>query len=251
MFKKNIQIEICSYSLESAINAQKAGANRIELCNGIFEGGTTPSFGLIKETRKSIDIDIFVMVRPRGGDFLYDESEFKVIKAEIEILKTLNIQGIVVGFLKRNGEVDQIKLKQIVKLAHPLKVVFHRAIDLTPDPKQALNTIIDSGCIRILTSGQKNKAIDGIDVIKELILKANGKIEIMVGAGINEINAQKLLNLNIDALHLSGSSFRESKMTFKNQTITMSSINENSENSIQFSDYGKIKAIIEKIKPQN
>lgn len=241
---KKIQIEVCAYSLESCISAEKAGANRIELCSGLYEGGLTPPIGLILESIKSVNIDIFAMVRPRGGDFFYSQSELRVIYSEIEAIKKTNLAGIVIGFLKKNGEVDTQKLKEIVDISYPLKVTFHRAIDLTPNPFDALNTIIECGCIRILTSGQQNFAIDGIETIEKLVKMANNKIEIMAGSGIDVQNAGKFILKNIDALHLSASSYRNSEMTFNNPKVPMGNLNLKFENQIQFADFEKIKSIV-------
>jgi copper homeostasis protein len=243
MLKSPIQIEVCAYSLESCLNAKKAGANRIELCSGIFEGGTTPSYGLVKQALKSVDLDIFVMVRPRGGDFFYSKSELNVIYSDIQELKKTNIQGIVIGILKRNGEVDKKRLKEIVEISYPLKVTFHRAIDITPDPFEALEIIIDSGCNRILTSGQKQKAIEGLETIKKLKLQANNKIEIMAGSGININNAKQFIEIKIDALHLSASSYKPTKMVSTNN-ISMSSMNNKNESKIQYAQIKKIKEIV-------
>lgn len=242
--KKVIQIEVCAYSVESCITAEKAGANRIELCSGLYEGGLTPSIGLIIESKKAVNIEVFVMVRPRGGDFYYNETELKVIYSEIKAIKKTKVQGIVIGFLKKNGEVDTKILKEIVDYSYPLKVVFHRAIDLTPDPYDALEAIIDSGCIRILTSGHQNFAIDGIDTIEKLIKIANKNIEIMAGSGINAQNAEKFILKNIDALHLSASSYRNSEMTYNNSKVPMGNFKLKFENQIQFADFEKIKSIV-------
>ena len=242
--QKIIQIEVCAYSVESCITAEKAGANRIELCSGLYEGGLTPSIGLIIESKKAVNIEIFVMVRPRGGDFYYNETELKVIYSEIKAIKKTKVQGIVIGFLKKNGEVDTKILKEIVDYSYPLKVVFHRAIDLTPDPYDALEAIIDSGCIRILTSGHQNFAIDGIDTIEKLIKIANKNIEIMAGSGINAQNAEKFILKNIDALHLSASSYRNSEMTYNNSKVPMGNFKLKFENQIQFADFEKIKSIV-------
>lgn len=242
--QKVIQLEVCAYSVESCITAEKAGANRIELCSGLYEGGLTPSIGLIMESKKSVNIDIYAMVRPRGGDFYYNETELKVIYSDIEAIKKTKVQGIVIGFLKKNGEVDVPKLKEIVDFSYPLKVVFHRAIDLTPDPYDALAAIIESRCVRILTSGQQNIAIDGIDTIDKLVKIANNKIEIMAGSGINVQNAGKLISKNIDALHLSASSYRNSEMTFNDTKVPMGNFNLKFENQIQFADFHKIQSIV-------
>jgi copper homeostasis protein len=246
--KKSIKVEVCSFSLESCQNAEIAGANRIELCAGLYEGGTTPSAGLISLVKKEVNIDLFVMIRPRGGDFLYSIQEKKVMKADIEMAKKLGADGIVLGILKKNGEVDLAATKEMVETAWPLKITFHRAIDVSVDPFEALEAIIESGCVRILTSGQQNKAIDGLNMIEALVKKAQNRIEIMAGSGINAVNAQSFLEKGVNALHLTGKAVRASEMAFRKSKVSMSELEGISEFDLTFSDVEKIKKIVEIVK---
>jgi copper homeostasis protein len=185
-------IEVCAYSLESCINAQAGGAGRIELCGGLGEGGTTPSAGLIEVVRQHIDIDLYVMIRPRGGDFVYDVFEEEIMRKDIDLAKKLGANGVVLGILTADGQVDVQRTKALVDYASPLKVTFHRAFDLTPDPVKALKAVIETGAERILTSGQKATAIQAIDLLRKLAQESNGAIEIMAGGGVNHTNAAEL-----------------------------------------------------------
>jgi copper homeostasis protein len=188
-------VEICAFSLESCLIAQRAGANRIELCGGMFEGGTTPSAGLIRMATQSIKIPIYVMIRPRGGDFCYSETEFEVMKTDILLAKNLGTNGLVFGILNPDGTVDSGRNKELIELAKPLGVTFHRAFDVSREPFEALESIIECGFERILTSGQKNTAIEGKGLLAELVKKANHRIEIMAGSGVNAQNAVELWQL--------------------------------------------------------
>ncbi len=241
---KSIKIEICAFSLESCLAAEKGGANRIELCGSMYEGGTTPSAGLIQVAKQRVNIEIHAMIRPRGGDFCYSDDEISVMQADIRMAKELGCEGIVLGILKPDGQVNVAQIKALIALAKPMKVTFHRAIDMTPDYLKALEDIIETGFDRILTSGQKNKAIDGIENIKKLVKQANGRIEIIAGSGVNADNAQMLIHTGVDALHLTGRSIRDSKMIYRKEGIAMGGLSEVPEYEIVYSDFKKIRAVV-------
>jgi copper homeostasis protein len=238
-------VEICAFSLESCLIAQRAGANRIELCGGMFEGGTTPSAGLIRMATQSIKIPIYVMIRPRGGDFCYSETEFEVMKTDILLAKNLGTNGLVFGILNPDGTVDSGRNKELIELAKPLGVTFHRAFDVSREPFEALESIIECGFERILTSGQKNTAIEGKGLLAELVKKANHRIEIMAGSGVNAQNAVELWQTGIDAIHLTGKAITESKMTFRKPDVSMASAAQTNEYEIYESDLKKIEAVIQ------
>lgn len=216
-----MQIEVVAYSLASCIAAQEGSANRVELCASPYEGGTTPSDGLVASARKHLDIVLYVMIRPRGGDFCYDDTEFAVMQAEIESVKRTGADGIVLGILQPDGSVDVARTRQLVALAQPLGVTFHRAFDMTRDPFEALEAVIESGCERILTSGQQPTAIQGKALIQQLVAQSDGRIEIMAGSGVSAENAQQLIETGVSALHLSGKTHYESAMQFRNTHISM------------------------------
>ncbi|PRY32775.1 copper homeostasis protein [Spirosoma oryzae] len=216
-------IEVCAYSLQSCLTAQTAGADRVELCGSLSEGGTTPSIGLITEARRHLNLSLYVMIRPRGGDFLYSDTEIAVMRADIEAAKNVGADGIVLGLLRADGTVDEETTKTLVDLAQPLPVTFHRAFDMSRDPAEALEAIIRTGCARILTSGQATSAESGVPVLQQLVEQAAGRIEIMAGVGVSIRNAQALLNAGVDALHLSGKSSQASPMEYRRQELSMAS----------------------------
>lgn len=238
------KVEVCAFSLESCLVAEQAGASRIELCGGLYEGGTTPSAGLISIVKKQVNIDLFVMIRPRGGDFLYSQADINVMKADIKMAKDLGADGIVLGILQKNGEVNFAQTKELVELAYPLKVTFHRAIDVTPNPYDALEAIIESGCERILTSGQRNKAIDGIETIAKLVEKSKNRIEIMAGAGINAENTHFFLQKGVNAVHLTGKIIVQSQMEYRKENVSMSDIEGISEFGLIQADFQKINNVV-------
>ncbi|MEA5427245.1 copper homeostasis protein CutC [Arcicella lustrica] len=238
-------VEVCAYSFESCIAAEKAQANRIELCSSMFEGGTTPSAGLVKMVTQKVNIEVHAMIRPRGGDFCYSNEEIEVMKADILSMKTLGCAGIVLGILQTDGKVNIQQTAELVKLAAPLQVTFHRAIDMTPNYAEALEAIIEAGCTRVLTSGQKNIAIDGIEEIANLVKQANGRIQIMVGSGVNLNNALTIAQTGVDAIHLTGKSTKDSAMIYRKEGIAMGGLPAVPEYEIAYSDSKKIQAVVQ------
>lgn len=185
-------LETIAFSLRSCSLAQTAGANRIELCDNPGEGGTTPSYGFIKAARQVLTIDLFPIVRPRGGDFLYTEEEFEIMKADVQVCKDLGCDGVVFGLLNEDASIDKVRCKVLVQLAYPMSVTFHRAFDRVIDPSQALEDVIECGFERILTSGFYATAMDGIDNLKKLIQVADERIVIMPGSGVRATNIGEL-----------------------------------------------------------
>lgn len=238
-------LEVCCFSLESCLTAQKAGAYRIELCGGMFEGGTSPSAGLIKLARQNVHIKLYVMIRPRGGDFCYSETEYAVMKEDIQTAKELGADGVVFGLLKPDGGIDIARTKTLVDLAHPMKVTFHRAFDVCAEPFEALETIIELGCERILTSGQRNSAIDGIGLLKTLAEKAGSRIEIMAGGGVSAQNATQLLETGVHALHMTGKGIVNSQMEYRKTDVSMASATLTNEFEMYEADFNKCKAVAE------
>lgn len=194
MTAKQILFEACVDSLESSIAAQEGGADRLELCADLLEGGITPSAGTIDLVCRNVNIPVMVLIRPRGGDFCYSKYEFEEMKRDIELAKQYNISGVALGILNDDGTIDKERTKKLIQLAHPLKITFHRAFDMTRDPFVALNDLINLDVERILTSGQEVSAYKGIKLIEELVIKSKNKIIIMPGGGINENNAAEIVN---------------------------------------------------------
>ncbi len=185
-------LEIAVFNLQSALLAASAGANRLELCENAYEGGTTPSYGTLKTVRQKIDIPVFPIIRPHGGDFLYSDDEFATMQQDVLLCKQLGYEGVVIGLLNADATVDTERTTKLVQLAYPLEVTFHRAFDRTADPLQALENIVQCGCQRILTSGQKPHAVDGQDLIKRLIEQADDRIIVMPGSGVRSNNIKAL-----------------------------------------------------------
>lgn len=213
-------IEIVVYTIESALRAQEGGADRIELCDNPSEGGTTPSFGMIESVRQHVNLDVFVMIRPRGGDFCYSSYEFHSMKRDIDQCQKLSADGVVFGILNADGTIDKKRCKELVDRARPLKVTCHRAFDMTRDPFEALEDCIEVGFDRILTSGQQPSADKGVDVIAELITRAAGRIVIMPGAGVNEQTVAAIVSrTKAKEIHFSASRMREGQMTYRNLAL--------------------------------
>jgi copper homeostasis protein len=186
------KIEIACFNPQSAIIAFENGADRIELCDGLSEGGTTPGFETTKGLREKINIPMYVMVRPRGGDFTYSEAEFDQMKNELTQLKSLDVDGFVFGILDENDEVNVEKNKILVELAQPLPCTFHRAFDRAKGLEDSLEKVIDCGFKTILTSGQKPNVSEGKENLKTLVELSNGRIEILIGGGLRSTNIQDI-----------------------------------------------------------
>ncbi len=188
----NTIIEIASSDFVTTRSAVEGGADRIELCANLAEGGTTPSRGHIIKCRESFSVQLFPIIRPRGGDFLYSKDEFGIMANDIDLCKQAGCDGIVVGLLNIDGTIDMIRTGDLVEQAYPMSVTFHRAFDRCLDPYIALEELIEIGCERVLTSGQKQTAEDGIDLIAELNRLANGRIVIMPGSGVRKENIRMI-----------------------------------------------------------
>ncbi len=214
------KLELIGFTLEGCLLAQEFGADRIELCDNPGEGGTTPSYGFIKAARLLLNIELFPIIRPRGGDFLYSDAEFEIMKSDVQLCKKLGCDGIVIGILQSNGTVDIERSKILVELAYPMGVTFHRAFDRVADPHKALEDIISIGCERILTSGLQPSAPDGMQLIASLIKQADNRIIIMPGSGVRADNIIELATTTgATEFHSSARIFQSSKMTYLNPNL--------------------------------
>lgn len=215
-------LEICIDSVDSGIIAERAGADRVELCTNLYEGGTTPGTGTIRLLRKHLNIKLNIIIRPRGGDFLYSSTEMEIMKEDIKIAAGEGADGIVLGVLTADGNIDKAKTNELIEFAAPLPVTFHRAFDMTVDPFIALEDIIECGAKILLTAGHSNLAVDNTALIKKLIDTAGKRISIMPGSGINENNIAGIINeTGAQQLHLTGRSSTNSKMRFRKANISM------------------------------
>jgi copper homeostasis protein len=215
-----MKLEIIGFNIESCIAAQEGGANRIELCANPGEGGTTPSCAFIKAARKKLHIHLYVMIRPRGGDFLFSDDEFEIMKNDIVVCKQLGCDGIVTGILNKEGKIDKKRCQELIDLAYPLEATFHRAFDRVANPLEALEDIIDLGFERILTSGLKPKAIEGVLLLSQLMQQSAERIIIMPGSGINSENIISIAeSTGATEFHSSASKVTDSKMEFVNASL--------------------------------
>ena len=229
-----MKLEICANSYQSAINAQEAGAHRIELCQELSVGGITPSYGLLKQVVDTLSIPVYVLIRPRSGNFVYSDSEFDIMKQDIQVCKNLGCDGIVSGILNKDNTIDIKRTKELVELSRPLQFTFHRAFDCLDNPSKALVQLIDLGIDRVLTSGLATSAKKGLNVLKQLHEQANGRITILAGGGINSDNAKLFKDVGLNEIHASASSTIKSDDSLFSAPIT-------------FSDTEKIKAILNAI----
>ena len=215
-------LEVCAGCIESVFSAQRGGAFRVELCSGLDEGGMTPSVGFVKEAVAVPNLRKHVLIRPRGGDFLYTAAEKKVMCRDIEYIKGLGVDGVVVGALNADGGIDMDGMRDFMAAAEGIDVTFHRAFDLCANPSFALEQIIDLGCSRVLTSGTAATAEEGVFLLKQLVEQARGRISLMPGCGVNEQNAAKIiLETGATEIHASARGLFESKMTFRHGGVGM------------------------------
>lgn len=216
------KIEICANSVASCLEAQKGGAYRVELCAGIPEGGTTPSYGEIAVARELLNIKLNIIIRPRGGDFLYSDVEHKTMLHDIEMAKKLGVDGVVIGCLKADGTIDMERNRELIAAAEGMSVTFHRAFDMCKNPFESLEQIIALGCDTLLTSGQQPTAIEGISLLSQLVEKAGDRIIIMPGSGVNEDNIAILADeTKAKEFHFSAREPIDSKMEYRNPDLKM------------------------------
>jgi copper homeostasis protein len=217
-----MRVEICVDSPAGAFAAERGGADRVELCDNLLEGGTTPSAGRIKVTRRGLKIGLQVIIRPRGGDFLYSADELEVMREDIRLAKDLGADGVVLGCLTSEGDVDRDRTRELITLARPLNVTFHRAFDMCRDPRQALEDLIALGADRVLTSGQEATCVEGLDLIAELQKQTAGRIIVMPGGGITPRNVQRIVSgTGVSEVHLSARRTIESGMAYRNSRVFM------------------------------
>ena len=187
------KLEIACFNIESALIAQQGGADRIELCNDMKDGGTTPSYEIVKLAKKQLNIDLFVMIRPRGGNFRYSDFEFIQMKQDMEQFKKMGVNGFVFGILNADGSINRDQNRKLVELASPFQCTFHRAFDHAKNIFKSLEDVIDCGFKTILTSGQKQNAVEGLETLIELVKRAEGRIIIMPGGGVRSHNISSLV----------------------------------------------------------
>lgn len=218
-------VEVCCYTIEDVRRASRAGATRVELCADIFAGGTTPSYGLIEHVLETVPIDVAVMIRPRGGDFLYSDDEFGVMQRDIAVAGSLGVEGVVFGVLDEHGFLDLPRMEALIATAkhYDLRVCFHRAFDKVQDPYETLKQLIDLGVDRLLTSGQKPTAVLGLPLLQELLGIAGDSLTIIPGGRVRGHNIQAILDAGITNVHTGSMETRKSKMKTKRTDLSMGS----------------------------
>jgi copper homeostasis protein len=214
--------EVCVDSVAGVRAAKAAGADRVELCGDLLEGGTTPSWGMIRQARTVANIALNVMIRPRGGDFLFDDDELAIMEADIDAAKTAGADGVVIGLLTADGAVDAKRTRTLIARARPMSVTFHRAFDMTPDAFEALETLAGLGVERVLTSGQEVTVLEGLPLIVELIRRAGTRIIVMPGGGITARNAERIVAAaNPREIHFAALEPTSSGMQFRRHHVFM------------------------------
>ena len=222
MSRTPLKIEICVEGIDGLVAAQNAGADRVELCASLLEGGLTPSLGTIKAALAIATIPFHVIIRPRGGDFLYSELEFDSMVEDIKAIRALGAAGVVIGCLTADGRIDEPRMKALVDAARPMAVTCHRAFDMTRDYAEAVEALIRAGVDRVLTSGQRDTAIEGADILKSTVAAADGRLVIMACGALDEANIAKVLSsTGVDELHFAALAVTKSPMRFRNEHVGM------------------------------
>ena len=238
-------IEACVESVESAVAAEAGGAGRVELCAALLEGGLTPSAGAIGLARERLDIGLHVIIRPRGGDFLYSEDEHAVMLRDIDVAKNAAADGVVIGVLDADAQVDAARTRELVESARPMSVTFHRAFDMTREPLAALETLADIGVDRILTSGQEESAMAGLELLRDLVKRARDHTIIMPAGNIHEGNVEKIAReTGADELHVTGFMDIDSGMQFRNPRVFMGGLLRPPEYTRSVTDSSKIGTLV-------
>jgi len=241
----SVTVEICVEGVDGLIAAQSAGADRVELCASLLEGGITPSVGMVRAALAVATIPFHVIIRPRGGDFLYSELEFQSMLEDVKAMKQLGVAGVVIGCLTADGRIDEARTKALVDAAKPLKVTNHRAFDMTRDYREAIEALIRCGVDRVLTSGQADSALEGISTLAGTVEAAKGRIRIMACGGLNKDNVAKVYaETHVDDIHFAALKDIEGGMTYRNEGVTMGGEAADEEFRITVTDPDAIRATI-------
>ncbi|MBO7263379.1 MAG: copper homeostasis protein CutC [Alistipes sp.] len=243
-----MKTELCAYSVEACRIGAQLGVDRVELCASPAEGGVTPSLATIERVAEIKGLDVSVMIRPRGGDFLYSDDEFQTMLRDIEYARKAGATGVVFGILTADGKVDVERTRALVEAAGDMETTFHRAVDMTENYLEAVEAVIEAGCKRILTSGGYDKAIEGKENIARAVEISRGRIEIMAGSGVVASNAKDLADLGVDALHFSAKTMVAGGMKYRNPRISMGGTTAVDEFAIRTVDTNEVKEILKLIR---
>ncbi len=240
-----VPVEIAVDGTDGLVAAQNAGADRVELCASLLEGGLTPSIGMVRAALEVATIPFFVMVRPRGGDFLYSDIEFQAMLADVRELKAMGVPGVVIGCLTAEGTIDEARTQALVEAARPMQITYHRAFDMTRNCEEAIEALVRCGVDRVLTSGQHKSAVDGIDTLCRTIRAARGRIRVIACGGINRTNiAEVHQRTRADELHFAAPRVVDSKMRFRNPVISMGRTAIEREFSLTVTDEASVRATL-------
>jgi copper homeostasis protein len=242
-----MKTELCAYSIEACRIAQRCGVDRVELCASPQEGGITPSLALIEAARWVEGVSLQVMIRPRGGDFLYSDEEFEVMLRDVALAREAGADGVVFGLLLSDGRVDRVRTARLVEEARGMESTFHRAFDMCADHLSALEEVIATGCRRLLTSGGYDRAEEGVEMLRRAVAQADHRIEVMAGSGVGPSNAMLLASTGVDALHFGARAWRPSQMIYRNERISMGGSGVD-EYALRTVDEEAIRAIVAQIK---
>lgn len=242
-----IETELCAFSPEACRIAARLGVWRVELCASPYEGGTTPSAAAIRAARRVENLRLSVMIRPRGGDFLYTDDEFRLMLDEVAFARECGADCVVAGMLTPDGTIDEARTAALVSAAEGMEVTFHRAFDMVRDPDEALEALIRCGCRRVLTSGGRNTAPEGIDTIRRLVARSAGRIAIMAGSGVAASNVREFVRAGVDAVHFSARCMVDSRMRFRNPAVSMGGVSGIPEYASVGTDEEKIRAIMNQL----
>jgi copper homeostasis protein len=246
---RSIRLEICVDSAVGAFAAERGGADRVELCDNLLEGGTTPSAGAIMVARRGLKIELQVIIRPRGGDFLYSAEELEVMREDIQMAKQLDVDGVVIGCLTLEGDIDLKQTRELIALARPLNVTFHRAFDMCREPHRALEDLITLGVERVLTSGQEASCLEGMDLLAQLQKQAAGRIIVMPGGGITARNIERIISgTGVNEVHLSARRTIESGMSYRNSNVFMGGTLRPPEFSWKTTDESTVRNVVERLR---
>lgn len=240
-----ITCEVCVEGFSGAAAAEAGGGHRIELCAGLIEGGTTPSMGTLSLVLERLSIKTVVLLRPRGGDFLYTSEEFDTMLRDIEIVRDAGAYGIATGVLTEDGRIDTARFERLIAAAGPLSVTCHRAFDMTRDPSEALETLIELGVDRVLTSGQQPSVTEGLELIGELVEQSAGRISIMPGCGLDEGNIRGIVEqTGVREVHFTAFTHRDSGMSYRNPRPFMGSVELPGEYDLQLTDPERVRGLV-------
>ncbi len=245
----HFELEICTAAVQSVISADRAGAHRVELCDNLYEGGTTPSLGLLLQVKEQTSIDVYPIIRVRGGDFCYNKDEIEIMRKDIRLFREYGADGIVIGCLTAQGKIDYEASSRLIEEAKGLPITFHRAFDMCENPYEALDVLKRMSVQRILTSGGENTAVQGQKVLKQLVSDADGKIKIMVGSGVDETNIKSLAEYTgANCFHASLRRVFDGAMQYRKEGVFMGGLKQIPEFENKFSDEERIKKCLSELR---